>query len=82
MSCVRLFLRALKNRGESVSSELKQSLLELICFYNEEEAWGEDDNLTTGIIVMEKQEWKSGGLAEEIYSEERTPQARSAGYEG
>lgn len=72
--------RALEKRGEKVGAETRQALLEVLCFHNEEEAIEEDFNLISGVTEWREEavQWKVGGLAEEIYAEEPTPQARSA----
>jgi len=72
---------AMEKRGKEVSEEVKQDLLELLCFHGCSEAVEEDHNLTSGVANRPKNEWDSGGLAERIYSSMEpspTPEAREA----
>ena len=61
--------QALKKGEVEMSTELKQSLLELICFYNEEEAPEDKDNEIKEAAFFELIKWKDGKVAEEIYSD-------------
>ncbi len=72
--------RSLVRQDKKVSSETKQALLELLAFYNEEEALDEDLVMGAFGTKTESTTWKEGGLAEEIYSQldPVTPEAKCA----
>ena len=64
--------RFLRAKGKIISSELTQSLLELVAFYNEQE--GEEEGWegrgVTGAADQQGPDWAGGGLVEEVYSED------------
>ena len=69
----------LKEKKKEVSENLRQNLLELVAFHNEEDA-EEEGYEARGAVKAEPPQWKTGGLAEQLYSEGgvATPQARLA----
>ena len=69
----------LKEKRKEVSEELRQKLLELVAFHNEEET-EEEGNEARGALKPDPPQWKTGGLAEQIYSEggSASPDARLA----
>ena len=69
----------LKEKRKEVSEELRQKLLELVAFHNEEET-EEEGNEARGALKPDPPQWKTGGLAEQLYSEggSASPDARLA----
>lgn len=69
----------LKEKRKEVSEELRQKLLELVAFHNEEET-EEEGNEARGALKPDPPQWKTGGLAEQLYSEggAASPDARLA----
>ena len=69
----------LKEKKKEVSEDLRQNLLELVAFHNEEDA-EEEGYEARGALKAEPPQWKTGGLAEQLYSEGgvASPQARLA----
>jgi len=69
----------LKEKKKEVSENLRQNLLELVAFHNEEDA-EEEGYEARGAVKAEPPQWKTGGLAEQLYSEGgvASPQARLA----
>ncbi|CAB0010601.1 unnamed protein product [Nesidiocoris tenuis] len=68
----------LKKRGNDVSVELKQKILELTCFYNStdplseewvEENWFRHGKPTGRVSQFSKKTWKDGGFAEKLFDE-------------
>ncbi|XP_034478061.1 protein PTCD3 homolog, mitochondrial [Drosophila innubila] len=81
-----LVYNLLEQKGIEVSNELKQSLLELVCFYNNqeplpeefiEERWFSEHNRRR---ERHGKTWKDGDLAEKLYAaiEPKTPQSYAA----
>ncbi|KAH8320055.1 hypothetical protein KR074_012430 [Drosophila pseudoananassae] len=81
-----LVYNLLEKKGVIVSSELKQSLLELVCFYNNDEPlpeeWIEERWFLQNNRRRERggKTWKDGDLAEKLYAEiePKTPQSYAA----
>lgn len=74
--------KLLEEKGKVVPVELKRNLLELVAFYNEEDA-EEDGSETQGMLshtIQGNSKWKVGGLADQLYSSggQSTPQDRLA----
>ncbi|KAH8401451.1 hypothetical protein KR009_005553 [Drosophila setifemur] len=81
-----LVYNLLKQKGVTLGSELKQSLLELVCFHNNqeplpeeyiEERWFQQNNRRR---ERSAKTWKDGDLAEKLYSEiePKTPESYAA----
>ena len=69
----------LKEKKKELPEDLKQRLLEVVAFHNEEEA-EEEGYEARGALRADSLQWKSGGLAEQLYSDggAASPQARLA----
>lgn len=83
-----LVYNLMKTKGLPITDEIKQSLLELISFYNNEEQipeefieerWFSDSQQSTYNLRLKKT-WKDGDLAEQLFNEiePKTPQAYAA----
>lgn len=57
----------LKGKGKEIPAEVKQSLLELVAFNNENEA--QEEGSETRGMLNDKQAWKTDGFVEQLYSE-------------
>ncbi|KAH8284547.1 hypothetical protein KR018_004103 [Drosophila ironensis] len=81
-----LVYNLLEQKGVAISSELKQSLLELVCFYNNEEPLPEEYIEERWFLQNNRRRerssktWKDGDLAEKLYEqiEPKTPQSYAA----
>ncbi|XP_034104058.1 protein PTCD3 homolog, mitochondrial [Drosophila albomicans] len=81
-----LVFNLLEQKGIEVSDELKQSLLELVCFYNNQEPLPEDFLEERWFSENSRRRerhgktWKDGDLAEKLYAalEPKTPQPYAA----
>jgi len=58
----------LKEKRKEVGAALRQELLELVAFHNEEEA-EEEGGEARGALKAAPPRWKQGGVAEQLYSE-------------
>eukprot|EP00092_Neocalanus_flemingeri_P030928 GFUD01033590.1.p1 GENE.GFUD01033590.1~~GFUD01033590.1.p1 ORF type:complete len:656 (+),score=179.52 GFUD01033590.1:65-2032(+) len=57
----------LNEKGKDIPAEVKQSLLELVAFYNENEA--EEEGMESRGMLKEQESWKVGGFVDQMYSE-------------
>ena len=55
---------------EKIDDDMKQNLLELLCYSNnDEEMRSEDYQLLAGMYLEQRTPWKVDGLAEQIYTD-------------